>query len=102
MYYAESNAFFEISNGPQLENNFQSKMLCLKDFLKRCAVFPFALVLKACKTIFRVLGLCFSAILLLITMGMAREIFIARISVFARDLSTGFFCRWLLLAVFLG
>lgn len=95
MHYAESKYFFEISNGPQLDNTFQSRLLCLKDFLKRCVVFPFALLIKACKTAFRAFGVCFGAGLILITVGSsacAREFFIARIAAFAKDLAD-----WLLL-----
>lgn len=95
MHCAESQSFFEISNGPQLDNTFQARLLCLKDFLKRVFVFPVALLIKACKTFFRAFGVCFGAALIIITVGSsasAREFFIVRIATFAKDLAD-----WLLL-----
>ena len=95
MNYSESQSFFEISNGPQLDNTFQSRLLCIKDFLKRCALFPFALVSKICKTIFRGVALCFGAVLIIITVGSsaaAREFFSNRVVSFAKDLAD-----WILL-----
>lgn len=90
MYYTSSNDFFEISIGPQPDNTVQARLLCLKDFLKRALIFPFALIGKAIKTFFRLLGVCLSAAFVLITLGgsmSARELFIDRIASFAKDLA---------------
>lgn len=90
MYCASSNDFFEISIGPQPDNTVQARLLCLKDFLKRALIFPFALIGKAMKTCFRCIGVCISAVFVLITLGSsvsARELFIDRITSFAKDLA---------------
>jgi len=95
MHYSSSQSFFEISNGPQLDNTFDARLICLKDFLKRCAMFPFALVMKALKTFWRGIGVCFGAALILITVASssgAREFFVERIVIFAKDLAD-----WLLM-----
>ncbi len=95
MYYSDSQSFFEIASGPQLENTFPSRLLCLKDFGKRVLLFPFALLYKACKTALRGVGVCFGALLVLMTVGSsgtARAFFVERISIFAKDLAD-----WLLL-----
>jgi hypothetical protein len=95
MYCASSKEFFEIAIGPQPENSLGARLLCLGDFLKRLLLFPLALAGKLCKTGFRVLGIGFSAFFLLITLGSvqkARELFIERIVVFAKDVGD-----WILL-----
>lgn len=95
MNYAESKFFFEIAYGPQLDNNLRSRFLCLKDFLKKCLAFPIAFLLKACKTFFRLVALCLSALLVLITLGgseFTRKLFVDRICVLAKDLAD-----WILL-----
>jgi hypothetical protein len=95
MYYANSSEYFEVSIGPQLDNTLQARLLCVKDFLRRCAIFPLALVAKACKTLFRLVGICFGALFVLITLGSsfgARQLFVDRIICFARDLAD-----WILL-----
>lgn len=97
MMYSDSKSFFEISTGWQLENTFEARLLCVKDFLTRLLTFPFALFAKACKTFFRGLGICFGALLILITVGSsvaAREFFIERVSAFAKDLAD-----WILLPI---
>lgn len=97
MNYADSRYFFEISNGPQLENSFHGRLLCVIDFFKRCATLPLALLYKACKTIFRAVGVCFGAVLVAITVGSsptAREFFVERIASFAKDLAD-----WILLPI---
>jgi hypothetical protein len=97
MNYSDSQNFFEISNGPYLDNSFRGRLLCVKDFLKRCAILPFALLAKAYKTFFRSVGVCFGAILVVITVGsspMARTFFVERISSLARDLAD-----WILLPI---
>jgi hypothetical protein len=95
MHYSSSQSFFEISNGPQLENTLEARLVCLKDFLKRCAVFPLALVAKAFTTFWRGIGVCFGALLIVVTVASssgAREFFVERIAIFAKDLAD-----WLLL-----
>jgi len=95
MNYANSSEFFDISVGPQPDNTLQARWVCIKDFLKRCAAFPFALFRKACKTFFRALGLAISIFLVLVTLGVsvaAREMFLERIASFAKDLAD-----WILL-----
>ena len=95
MHSASSSDFFEISIGPQPENNWKARLECIKDFLKRCAIFPFALLKKICKTFFRFLGLALGACLVLLTLGSsvsARELFVERIAIFAKDLAD-----WILL-----
>lgn len=90
MHYADSNAFFEISSGPQLENNGAARLLCLKDFFKRVALFPFALLGKLWKTFFKLFCICFGVLLMLVTLGSslsARDFFRERICAFARDLA---------------
>jgi hypothetical protein len=104
MYYANSSEFFEISIGPQPDNTFQARLLCIKDFLKRCVVFPFALLVKACKTILRFVGICFSAGLVLVTLGSsfrARTLFIERITCFAKDLADWVLLPFALLLCFI-
>jgi hypothetical protein len=95
MYYVNSREFFEISIGPQFENTLRARLLCLQDFFKKCAVFPLALLGKACKTFFRFVGVCFSSLLVLITLGgfaSARELFVDRVAILAKDLAD-----WILL-----
>jgi len=95
MNCSESQSFFEISSGPPLKNTVQGRLLCLKDFFKRCVVFPFALLVKAFKTFFRGFAVCIAALFIFMTVGSsarAREFFILRIASFAKDLAD-----WLLL-----
>jgi hypothetical protein len=91
----ESQSFFEVSNGPQLDNTFKARFLCVKDFLKRCACFPFVLVERGCKTFFRGLGVILAAALMLGTLGSSltvREFFLKRFISLAKDLA-----EWILL-----
>lgn len=93
MYCTTSKEFFEISDHIQQPNTLKARFLCLKDFLKRCLVFPFALVMKACKTVVRAVGICLSLVFVLITLGSysrAREAFVNRVSSFAKDLADWF------------
>lgn len=95
MYCASSSEFFEVSIGPQPENTLKARLECVKDFLKRALIFPFALLRKLCKTFFRFIGLVFSVAFVFITLGSsssARELFLERISSFAKDLAD-----WILL-----
>ncbi|MES2272897.1 MAG: hypothetical protein V4487_01745 [Chlamydiota bacterium] len=97
IYCAESRSFFEISGDPRFLqfNSFQSRLLCLKDFFKKIILLPLALLYKAYKTIFRVVGLSFGAALLGVTLGSstsAREFFVERVSALAKDLAD-----WILL-----
>ena len=93
MYYANSKEFFEISDYIQQPNTLKARFLCLKDFLKRCFFFPFALILKASKTVIRAVGIIFSLALVFVTLGsysIAREVFVDRVSSFAKDLADWF------------
>ncbi len=90
--YSDSKSFFEISveNEVALFNSGQARFLCLKDFFKRLLILPMALVLKACKTLFRYLGVLIGFIFLLLTLGSSegiREYFVERISALAHDLT---------------
>ena len=90
MHYSDSQSFFEISNRPQVENTLDARLMCLKDFLKKCAVFPFALLVEVLKTLWRGVGVCFGALLIVITLASssgARAFFIERVSIFAKDLA---------------
>lgn len=94
MNYSESNSFFYISNYVQLDNTFCSRLFCLKDFFKKGLIFPFALILKACKTVLRAIGACFGVLLLVITLGnsvRARTFFSNRILSLVRDLADWIF-----------
>ena len=90
--YANSQAFFEISSGAELIqfNTLRERWLCLKDFLIKTAILPFALLFKASKTFFRLAGILFAAGFLIATLGTSssgREFFIERTSIFAKDLA---------------
>jgi hypothetical protein len=77
----------------------RARLHCVKDFLKRCALFPVALVCKAFKTVFKIFGLSLAVLLVLITVGssvIAREFFLDRISLLAKDLAD-----WILLPLVL-
>ncbi|HSX25488.1 MAG TPA: hypothetical protein VLE89_00595 [Chlamydiales bacterium] len=96
MEFSNSKDFFEIADEDLVQlNTFHGRLLCLKDFLKRLAILPFALLYKAYKTFFRALGVLLTAGLILITLGTScrlRELFVERVSSFAKDLAD-----WLLL-----
>jgi hypothetical protein len=71
--------------------------MCVKDFFKRCAILPLALLVKAYKTFFRAFGVCFGALLVVVTVGSsptAREFFVERIAALAKDLAD-----WILLPI---
>lgn len=91
-FYANSQAFFEISSGPELIqlNTLKERGACLKDFLKKMAILPFALGFKALKTGFRVCGLMAAGLFLLFTCGATsagRKFFVERVSLLAKDLA---------------
>lgn len=95
MYCADSSSYFEVSGGTQLDDTFEDRLACVKDFFKRCALFPLALFVKVLKTVWKGIGVCFGAGLVIVTLACcagAREFFIERIVVFAKDLAD-----WLLL-----
>ena len=95
MYAAHSSEFFEISVAVQPENTLKDRWVCLKDFLKRCAIFPLALLGKVFKTFLRGFGVCFTALIVLFTLGgyeNGRKLFVNRIACFAKDLAD-----WILL-----
>jgi len=88
--YADSSEFFEIPRIVPQRSGFVARYCCVKDFLKKCAIFPFALLYKASKTIFRVLGVFFSLACILFTLGSCgriREMFTNRMSALAKDLA---------------
>lgn len=97
MNYSDSQSFFEISNGPYLDNSIRGRLLCVQDFLKRLAILPFALLQKMGKTFFRFLGVCVGIFLIAATAGSAaaaRTFFVERIASLARDLAD-----WILLPI---
>ncbi len=97
MNYINSSDFFEISNEPGLPNTFRSRLFCLKDFLKRCFIFPFALLVKAYKTLGRFIGICLGLTLVLATLGAscgARKYFVEKVINFAKDVAD-----WVLLPI---
>lgn len=88
MNYMESQQLF-------IENSVKSRLLCIKDFLKQCAALPLILIIKACKTFFRGIGVCFGALFVTLTLGLseaAREFFSGQVVALAKD-----FAEWLLL-----
>lgn len=90
MYCASSREFFEISIGPQPKCALKARLFCIKDFLKRCLIFPLALIRKAVKTFFRLAAVALSALFLFATLGSSsktRALFVDRIVLFARDLA---------------
>lgn len=71
--------------------------MCVKDFLKRLVILPIALLVKAYKTFFRAVGVCFGALLVVITVGSSpasRDFFVERIMALAKDLAD-----WILLPI---
>ena len=95
MVCTNSQDFFAISMGPQPQNGWDARILCIKDFLKKCIRFPFALINKAFKTLFRLIGAVCAFLLLIITLGsskIVRALFVDRIVIFAKDLAD-----WILL-----
>lgn len=97
MSYSDSQSFFEIANVGYLDNSFQGRLLCLKDFLKRCALLPLALLGKSYTTFFRTLSVCFGACLVLVTVGnspIARAWFVGGTAKLAKDLAD-----WVLLPI---
>jgi hypothetical protein len=63
--------------------------------LKKALLLPLSLALKVCKTIFKGIGVCFGAMLVLMTVGFsvkAREVFFDRVVALAKDLAD-----WILL-----
>ncbi len=91
MELSTSQAFFEISSGPNLiHNSLRQRLLCVKDFLKKAALLPFALLFKIYKTLFRSAGLFFSLLFLIATFGASssiRKIFFERASALSKDLA---------------
>lgn len=97
MNYSDSQSFFEISNGPYLDNSIRGRFLCVKDFLKRIAILPFALLKKMYRTFFRSLGVCLGVLLIAATAGSSaavRTYFVERMGSLARDLAD-----WILLPI---
>jgi hypothetical protein len=92
-----SHSFFEICNEAYLDNSLRGRLLCVKDFLKRLAILPAALLVKAYKTFLRSVGVCLGAFLVMTTVGSspsARTFFVERIAALAKDLAD-----WILLPI---
>ncbi|MBX7067136.1 MAG: hypothetical protein K1X28_07890 [Parachlamydiales bacterium] len=90
MICTDSREYFEISIGPQPDNTFRARLQCLKDFLKRVIGFPLALISKFCRTILRTISIFFAAVFVICTLGSssgARDFFVDRIVIFAKDLA---------------
>ncbi len=104
MEISNSQYFFEVSNGPHLENTFAGRLLCVKDFLKRVATLPFALLYKVYRTLGKGVGVAFSALFVLLTVGSspaAREFFLRRITAFTKDLADWIFFPFAVVGCFL-
>ena len=88
-HFSESKAFFEISNF--IEYPCANKRICFaKAFFSILLALPFALAYKLCKTLFRGLGVLFSACMLAVVFGLSqglRELFVRRVSALAADLA---------------
>ena len=104
-HYADSQAFFEISSQAQLGefNSLKTRILCLRDFLKKLLLLPFALVLKLLKTFFRVLGAFIGAGLLFVTLGTspnARDYFVQRVAALSKDVADWILLPFAIIACF--
>jgi len=96
--YSESQAFFEFSkevSDPELGDfySLKGRLRCLAALCEKALILPFALVFKIYKTFFRSVSLFFGAALLLATLGTsggAREFFVRRFSILAKDLADWF------------
>jgi hypothetical protein len=89
-FYSESQAFFDIFSHSEWVRCNQSRLFCLKDFLKKVALLPFSLLFKACKTFFRIVGVFFATALLFISLGTSesgRVFFTGRVSSLSKDLA---------------
>lgn len=103
MEISSSKFFFETSDIPQLDNNLRARLLCVKDFLKRIAFLPLALLYKAYRTIGKGAGVGFGVLLVFLTVGSspaAREFFLNRITALARDLADWVFLPFALVGCF--
>lgn len=90
MICTDSKEFFEISMGPQPDNTLRARLQCVKDFLMRLLGFPLTLIGKACRSFGRFLAIGFAALFVLCTLGSsarARELFVNRIVIFAKDVA---------------
>jgi hypothetical protein len=95
MQCVDSNSFFEVARNLDLENGIKGRILCLKDFFKKCLLLPFALVFKGLRTVSRFMGIILIINFLLLTLGSSasiRRLFIQSMSGFAKDLAD-----WILL-----
>ncbi|OGN64249.1 MAG: hypothetical protein A3E80_01085 [Chlamydiae bacterium RIFCSPHIGHO2_12_FULL_49_9] len=89
-FYSESQAFFDIFSHSEWVRCSQSRLFCLKDFLKKVALLPFSLLFKVCKTFFRMVGVVMAAALLFISLGATesgRVFFMERVSSLSKDLA---------------
>jgi hypothetical protein len=69
------------------DNNFESRMACVKEFLKQLARLPLALISKFGKTFFRSIGVVLGAVLVVVTLGSCRDFFVRRMTALAEDLA---------------
>ncbi len=93
--YSVSDGFFLCSE-PLVEpgiaafDSMRGRGLSLLNFFEKLAIVPFAFLFKLCRTYFRLLGLTFSALFLLVTLCSSmtvREFFVRRVAIFAADLA---------------
>jgi hypothetical protein len=89
MSFSESISLLNISANGKLENTFEARLLCVKNFLKKTLTLPFTLIFKLSKTLFRCLGAVFASFLLLMSLAnsaMLREFFVERVHALTKDL----------------
>ena len=93
--FADSRSFFEFSDrisDPEM-SEFQSikgRAHCFAALIEKIGILPFALLHKFYKTFFRVVGLGFALVLLVLSLGSsggARELFLRRFSALSKDLA---------------
>lgn len=97
--YSDSQTYFEISAQSETFyfDSFRGRLLCVKDFLKKLCLLPFAVVMKAYRTTLRAAGLFLAAVLLMVTFGGSRAFFVERVAKLAKDLAD-----WVLLPFAVG
>ncbi len=90
MDYSSSNYFFHVSNKLIVENNFKSRLACLRNFFIRCAIFPLSLVAKGWKTLLKGAGALIASLLIVLTLGSSvslRRFFVGRVASLAQELA---------------
>lgn len=91
-FYANSQAFFENPSETSqfCSNTLKDRWSCSKDYLKKMAVLPLALLVKAGRTFFRIGGIVLAACFLMATLAAshsARKFFLDRMMILAKDLA---------------